>query len=120
MGCYAYLAEVSMDQADLAQLPAAQRDIWAAMPVWVTGAYAVAVWAGLIGALGLLLGRGWARLAFAASLVAVVVQFGWTFLATPILTTIGASAAAFPAFILLVATLLLWFADFGAKRGWLR
>ncbi len=69
---------------------------------------------------GLLLRRGWARLAFAASLVAVIVQFGWTFLATPILTTIGASAVAFPALILLVAAFLLWFSGLAAKRGWLR
>lgn len=120
MGCFAYVTQVSMDSAALAQLPAAQRDLWMAMPAWVTGAYAVAVWSGLAGAAGLLLRRDWARLAFAASLVAVIVQFGWTFLATPILTTIGTSAAAFPAFILLVAALLLWFSLAAAKRGWLR
>jgi hypothetical protein len=120
MGCYAYLTQVGMDAATLAKLPAAQRDLWASMPAWVTGAYAVAVWAGLAGGAGLLLRRDWARLAFAASLVAVIVQFGWTFLATPILSTIGTSAAAFPAFILAVAALLLWFSAVAAKRGWLR
>jgi hypothetical protein len=120
MGCYAYLTQVSMDSAALAQLPAEQREIWAAMPAWAVGAYAVAVWAGLVGAVGLLLRRRWARPAFAVSLAAVVVQFGWTFLATPILTTMGASAALFPAFILVVAALLLWFASMAAKRGWLR
>lgn len=120
MGCYAYLTQVSMDSADLARLPAQQREIWAAMPAWAVGAYAVAVWGGLIGALGLLLRRRWARLAFAVSLLAVIVQFGWTFLATPILTTMGASSAALPAFILAVAALLLWFAESASKRGWLR
>ncbi len=120
MGCYAYLTQVSMDAAALARLPAEQRDIWAAMPVWVVGAYAVAVWAGLLGAIGLLLRRTWARPAFAMSLLGVIVQFGWTFLATPILVTMGASAAAFPAFILIVAALLLWFSGVAAKRGWLR
>jgi hypothetical protein len=120
MGCYAYLTQVGMDAADLAKLPAAQRDLWASMPAWVTGAYAVAVWSGLVGAAGLLLRRDWARLAFGASLVAVIVQFGWTFLATPILTTIGTSAAAFPALILLVAASLLWFSFAATKRGWLR
>lgn len=120
MGCYAYMTQVSMDSAALAQLPAQQREIWAAMPVWATGAYAVAVWGGLLGALGLLLRKRWARLAFAASLLAVIVQFGWTFLATPILTTMGPSAAAFPAFILVVAAVLLWFSGFASKRGWLR
>ena len=120
MGCYAYLTQVSMDSAALARLPAEQREIWAAMPGWAVGAYAVAVWGGLIGALGLLLRRRWARIAFAASLVAVIVQFGWTFLATPILSTMGGSAAAFPAFILVVAALLLRFSAFASKRGWLR
>ncbi|HYI41078.1 MAG TPA: hypothetical protein VE053_12245 [Allosphingosinicella sp.] len=120
MGCYAYLTQVSMDSAALAQLPAEQREIWAAMPGWAVGAYAVAVWAGLLGALGLLLRRTWARLAYAASLLAVIVQFGWTFLATSILTTMGPSAAAFPAFILVVAALLLWFSGIASKRGWLR
>lgn len=120
MGCYAYVSQVSMDSAALARLPAAQRDLWLAMPAWVTGAYAVAVWIGLLGALGLILRRSWARLAFAASLVAVAVQFGWTFLATDILATMGAASAAFPAFILLVAALLFGFSIAAARRGWLR
>lgn len=120
LGCFAYLNQVSMDSAALAGLPAEQREIWTAMPGWAVGAYAVAVWAGLLGAVGLLLRRRWARLAFTASLAGVVVQFGWTFHATPILRTMGASAAAFPAFILIAAALLLWFSGLAAKRGWLR
>jgi hypothetical protein len=120
IGCAAYLMQVTIGPAELAKLPAAQRDIWLAMPAWVTGAYAIAVWVGLAGAAGLLLRRRWARIAFAVSLLAVLVQFGWTFLATPILSTIGTSAAAFPAFIALMAAILLWFADMAAKRGWLR
>lgn len=120
LGCFAYLTQVSMDSSQLARLPAEQREIWLAMPGWAVGAYAVAVWASLAGAVGLLLRRGWARLAFAASLVGVVVQFGWTFLATPILRSMGASAAAFPAFILFAAALMLWFSELSARRGWLR
>jgi hypothetical protein len=120
MGCYAYVTQVSMDPAAMAQLPAEQRDIWTAMPGCAVGAYAVAVWAALLGAVGLLLRRTWAKLAFAASVLGIVVQFGWTFLATPILRTMGPSSAAFPAFILVVALLLLWFSSLAAKRGWLR
>lgn len=120
MGCYAYLTQVTMDSGDLARLPALQRDVWTSMPAWATAAYAIAVWSGLLGGLGLLLRRRWAGLAFAASLAGVIVQFGWSFLATPLLATMGASAAAFPAFILIVAVLLLWFSSVAAKRGWLR
>jgi hypothetical protein len=120
LGCYAYLTQVTMDAGDLARLPAAQREIWMSMPAWVTAAYALAVWVGLGGALGLLLRRRWARTAFAVSLAAVAVQFGWTFLATPALSTIGAAAAALPAFIVLIGAALLWFANLAARRGWLR
>jgi hypothetical protein len=120
MGCFAYVSQVTMDSAALARLPAAQRDIWAAMPGWAIGAYAVAVWAGLLGGTGLLLRRRWARTAFAASLAGVAVQFGWVFLATGILTTVGPSAIAFPAFILVVAALALCFSFAAARRGWLR
>src|SRR6056297_3046586 len=48
------------------------------VPAWVTGAYALAVFGGTFGAVGLLLRRAWAVPLFAVSLVAV---FGWR--ATP-------------------------------------
>lgn len=120
MGCAAYVSQVSMSAADMAALPAAQRDIWAATPPWVISAYAVAVWSSLGGAIGLLLRRRWAAPLFALSLAAVLVQFGWTFLATDILTSVGPGAAAFPAFIIVAAAAMLWLAVYAAQRRWLR
>jgi hypothetical protein len=119
-GCFMYLSQVGMDAAEMAKLPEVQQEVWRAMPAWAVGAYALAVWVGLLGAIGLLLRRRWARLAFAVSLLGVVVQFGWSFLGSPILATMGASAVAFPAFIFAVAALLLWFSGMATKRGWLR
>lgn len=119
-GCFAYLTQVSMSEAEMAALPKAQADIWRSMPAWATAAYAIAVWLGFAGAVGLLLRRHWARLAYLVSLVAVIVQFGWTFLATDIMTTVGPSAAVFPAFIIAVAAFSVWFAGFAIRRGWLR
>lgn len=119
-GCFAYVMQVSMGEAELAALPAAQREIWEMMPAWVTAAYAVAVWAGLAGALGLLLRRRWSRTAYIVSLAGVVGQFGWTFLGSPILKTVGPSAAAFPLFIAAASAAQIGFAGYAAKRGWLR
>ncbi|HLL29602.1 MAG TPA: hypothetical protein VK403_01270, partial [Allosphingosinicella sp.] len=92
-GCFMYVSQVGMDAAEMARLPEVQQEVWRAMPAWAVGAYAIAVWAGLLGAIGLLLRRLWARLAFAASLTGVVVQFGWTFLGSRILAEMGPSAA---------------------------
>jgi len=119
-GCFAYVTQVGMDAADLAKLPQGQQDIWNMMPTWVTAAYAVAVWVGLAGSVALLLRKAWARPLFIVSLVAVVVQFGWVFLATPILETLGPSSIAFPAFIFAVAAFMVWFSGLAIRRGWLR
>jgi hypothetical protein len=120
IGCFAYLSQVTMSPADLAQLPAAQQEIWKMMPAWVTSAYALAVWVGLAGGISLLLRRRIARSLFVVSLIAVVVQFGWTFLATPILTSVGPSAVAFPAFIIAVGAMAVWFSGKAIVNGWLR
>jgi hypothetical protein len=120
IGCYAYISQVSMTAADMAQLPVAQQEIWKMMPSWVTSAYAIAVWIGLAGGVLLLLGFKAARTAYGVSLVAVIAQFGWTFAATPILTTVGPTAAIFPLFIIAVGVFAIWFTGKASAKGWLR
>ena len=120
MGCYAYLTHITMSEAELAALPPAQAELFRAMPVWVSSAYAVAVWVGASGAIGLLMRQRWARECLLISLIAMLVQFGWTFLATPALRTLGADSAIFPAVIVLFATVLFLFSALARRRGWLR
>lgn len=119
-GCFAYVAQAGMSDADMARLPAAQQEIWRAMPAWAMSAYAVAVWVGLLGAIALLLRKAWARPLFLVSLLGALAQFGWTFLGSPILRTIGlADAITFPAVIILIAVFLVWFAGHARRRHWL-
>ena len=120
VGCWGYLTQVSMDAADWAELPKAQADVWRATPDWVMGAYAVAVWSALGGSILLLLKRRQARLLYLLSLAAVVVQFGWALLVTPILRTVGPSAALLPLTIAAIGIYMLWFSGRAAGRGWLR
>ena len=120
IGCYAYLSDVSMSAGDIARLPAAQQEIWNMTPAWVKSAYAIAVWIGLAGGLSLIMRRRIAQPLYIVSLIAVVLQFGWTFAATPILSTVGSSAAAFPMFIVAIGLVEVWFSRRAAARGWLR
>lgn len=119
VACFAYVSQVTMSAAEFAALPPEQQDMLNALPVWVTGVYAVAVWSALGGAIGLLLRKAWAYHLFVISLVAVVVQFGWIFLATDILATMGISAIYFPLFIFVVGTFLVWFSEMARTRGWI-
>ena len=118
-GCVAYVSQMTISPEDFAELPQAQQDIWNASPDWVTAAYAVAVWSGLAGALSLLLRKAWARPLFIVSLLAVVVQFGWVFTSTAIMTTVGPSSVLFPLCIAAIALFLIWFSGMAQKHGWL-
>jgi len=120
MGCFACYSQLTMSAADFAKLPAAQQETWRVMPAWVKGDYAVAVLASLIGSVGLLVRRRWARLFFAVSLIAVVLQFGWVFLVSPVLTLVGPSAVAFPVVIFALTALFLWFAGMAVRHAWVR
>ncbi|WP_157215804.1 hypothetical protein [Flavisphingomonas formosensis] len=120
MGCFACYSQLTMSPADFARLPSAQQETWRSMPGWVKADYAVAVIAGLLGSLGLLMRRRWARPLYLVSLIAVVLQFGWVFLASPVLKLVGPSAIPFPALIVALAVLFFWFSGLAIRRAWVR
>ena len=120
LGCLACLTQLTMSAEDMAKLPQAQQDIWRVTPVWVKAAYAIAVGGSLAGSFALLARRSVARPILALSLLAVFVQFGFTFLGTPILKTVGPSAVGFPIFIILVGASLIALARHAQRSGWLR
>src|ERR1044071_6468976 len=70
LGCIMYLMHVL---ADPNTLPLDQRAALEAEPAWVTGANAIAVWVGLIGAILLVLRRKQAEWALLVSLIAVLI-----------------------------------------------
>jgi hypothetical protein len=108
-GVYAYLQSVGV-------LPGAPADMTSkAMPAWVVGAFAVAVFAGAIGSLGLLMLKRWSKMVLALSLVAVLVNDLWAFM----LHAGGEKQLAMPIAVNLVAILLVWLAYSADRKGWL-
>ncbi len=120
LGALTYIASVTMSPEAVAQLTEAERQLREATPAFVTGAYAVAVFAGTFGAAFLLLRKNWAVHAFAVSLVALLVQFGYMFLAMNIIAAAGAASTIFPAFIILIGLMLLRFSLSARRNGWLK
>jgi hypothetical protein len=118
-GVMAWTMDLMMDEAALAQLPEAQRQLYTARPQWLFAVYGLAIGAGVVGAVGLLLRRAWAVAAFAVSLAAVVVQFSYTFTVMGAYRLLGPSALAFPALIVVIGAFLLWYAVRARRRGWL-
>lgn len=120
VGVAAWTADLLTDEAALANMSEAQRQLYAARPQWLFAVYAVAIFSGLVGAIGLLLRKRWAIVALAVSLAAIVVQFGYTFLALDAIRLLGAAAALpFPVVIFAIGAFLLWFARRGRGLGWI-
>lgn len=120
-GVFAWTMDLRMDATQLASLSDAQRELYALRPQWIFIVYAIAIFSGLAGAIGLLMQRAWAIPAFWLSLIAIVVQFGYTFFVMGALARLGpAEALPFPLVIIAIAVTLLWFSIWARGRGWIR
>ena len=118
-GVATYLMHVGVLPSDTSRMSAAEVALAESMPVWATAAYAVAVFAGLLGAVGLFLRKGWSRSLLFLSLLALLVQFGWWIFISGAMEVIGPSMLTMPIVIIVVGILLVWIANHAAKRGWL-
>lgn len=118
MGVGAFVSQWTMSAADIAALPQIQRDLWVSMPGWAWAAYAIGVGVGTVGAIGLMMRKWWAPLAFAFSLISILIQFSY-----PLLVAQGAqtdiSMLAFPIFIVVMAVVQWQLARHWQRKGWL-
>jgi hypothetical protein len=120
-GCGAFYSHLRYGADAIAGATEYDRRLFASLPTWFNIVYGLAVGAGILGALALLFRSRWAVGLFAISLVAAVVQFGWTFLATDLITEKGVRVAvSFPLLIAGIAAFQLWLARHALRKGWLR
>lgn len=90
-----------------------------AMPAWVTGAFAIAVFGGVLGCVGLLLLMRWAKLLLLISLLAVLAMDIWMFALSGLAGTMGGPEMGVTIAVIVVAVLLVWLAYSADKKGWL-
>ena len=114
-----YLMHVGILPNDTSRMSEAEQSLMASSPTFVTALFAIGVFAGAIGALGLVMRRRWARPVLIVSLVAVVLQFGSWLLLTDAIAVVGPTVFVMPLIIVLVALALVWLAGMAGQRGWL-
>jgi hypothetical protein len=120
IGVLSWVMDLMTDEAALSQMSEAQQQLYRSRPSWIFGVYAVAIFSGLAGAIGLLMRKGWAVSAFALSLIAIILQFGYTFLVMDAIRLLGAAAAViFPLVIFAIGAVLLWFSLHAKKSRWI-
>jgi hypothetical protein len=119
LGVFMYLKSVGIFGDPLAGLEPAHAELARSVPAWVTGAFAIAVFAGLLGSLCMVAGKRLASSLLSLSLLAVIVQSAWIVLISNARAVEGMLAVAMPACLVLIAFLLLWLAGKGTAKGWL-
>ena len=118
IGCAAYLSDVMLTPEAVAQMPADQQALYAARPAWAVAAYAIAVWGGALGSLGLVLKKRWASALLMASVAGLIVQDAALFGLSPV--SISPLVYVLQGMVLVIGLALVRLAGTASARGWLR
>ena len=115
-GAYLFANSLTLDPATL---PLDQRAVFDATPQWMTIAWAVAIGAGLVGAIGLLLRRRFAEPLLLVSLLALAAQLAGLFLVRQLRELTPEDHLVVPIVILLFAYAFWQTSKLARRKGWL-
>lgn len=119
IGLVFYLGQVRITPEALAALTEAQQEFFLATPTWATAAFAIAVNAGVLGSLFLLLRKTWAIPMLAISLVAIVLQDVDAFVLRNAYGVLGVSSVIIPSMVFVIGIALFLYARAAKSCGWL-
>lgn len=120
LGMMAYVMQVTMDEAALGAMPAAERAVYESMPAWAVSAFAIAVTAGVLACLVLLLRKAWAIPLFILSLAAVIVQDIGSLFVAGALQGMGLTSVIMPIVVLAIGIYLVIYSRSARDKGWIR
>lgn len=120
MAVFDYTATQLRWEAYMGQFTEEQLAYFYGFPAWMVAAWAIAVWSGFAGSIGLLLRRRWAAMLFALSLAGLAVSTVYNFVLSDGAAVMGGGAVIFTVVIWIVAILLLVYARRMAAQGVLR
>ena len=114
LGVMAYLTRAFITEEMIAALPKEQQaEFLTEQPAWVTAAFAIAVFSGLIAAIFLLLKKKFSTTLFVVSAIAAIAQHIYLFMNVEINSYI------MPVFIVVECIFLVWYSKHATKKGWL-
>lgn len=119
-GLMIYYDQVTMSPDVLADnFNAAQQAFIENMPLWATSAYAIAVTAGVIASLLLLVRNALAMPIFIVSFAGVLVQDAHSFILSDGLAVWGSSALYLPTLVVVLCIVEIWYSHRCKAQGWL-
>lgn len=119
MGVMAYISTMTISAEDMAKMTEAEQAIHKATPAWANGAFAIAVFGGLIGSLLLLLKKSLALPVLIVSLLAILVQMFNAFFIMDSYAVFGPGGTIMPIMVIVIAVLLVWLAISAKSKKWI-
>ncbi|MCB0383443.1 MAG: hypothetical protein KDD05_09145 [Psychroserpens sp.] len=120
MGVMQYLGQAYNTESFRSQYTAEQLEMLSNTPSWAIAAFAIAVFAGLIASVLLLLKKKVAYTMFLISLIGVIVQLYHNLIVVKSVDIYGPAAVVMSVMIIGFAILLLLFSKYSIKKGWLK
>jgi hypothetical protein len=119
MGVNAYLQQAYRTEAFTSMLTSEQLDLVNSTPAWAIGAFAIAVFAGALGCIALLLRKSWAKSLFLLSLIGIIVQMIYNLFISKAMEVYGPGAVVMPILVMLVGIFLVWYSKRSIIKGWI-
>jgi small basic protein len=88
-------------------------------PAWAMGAFALAVFGGVLGSILLLLRKKAAKPVFMISLLGIIVQMVYNLFISKALEVYGPGAVIMPIMVLVFGAFLVWYTQKAEAKGWL-
>ncbi|MDO6445902.1 hypothetical protein Q4493_08975 [Colwellia sp. 1_MG-2023] len=119
LGLMAFFSHITMTPEMISELPAQEQALYKDIPLWATAAFAIAVFAGALGSLLLVLKKAIAKLVLIASVLGVVVQNIHSFVVIDSMAVYGVASIIMPTMVLIIAVALVLLASKAEKHEWL-
>ena len=113
-----YLSQAYRTEAYISKLDSKQIELLNAIPSWVTAVFAIAVFAGTLACIGMLLRKAWSVKLFILSFIAVIVQQVYNFFIQDFVEVTGQKMF-MPITIVIVAGFLMWYSKGLKDKGML-
>ncbi|MGC1632023.1 MAG: hypothetical protein WA749_07915 [Gelidibacter sp.] len=113
-GAYSYVMLALSNSEQLNEIPNTNQNIDAVLPAWYISAFAIAVFAGLLGSIFLLIRKRWAYFVFSIALLSTGIQQFY------VLTEINPRDIFLSLSSIVIAVFLVWFSRRAIEREWLK
>ena len=122
IGFLVYYLQVSATPEQLAEMYTNEAELafMTSIPAWATGAQGLAVTAGVLGSLLLLLRNKMAKMLFIVSLAGILAQNAYGFILGDGISALGVGAILLPIIVIVVAIALVIFSARAVEKGWLK